>query len=87
MSFSVCARYVEHVILVPDFAIRDAQRALWERTRLLAEPGGAAAFAALLTGRYRPDPEERVVVVVCGGNTDGSWLFAAQETDAASAGR
>jgi threonine dehydratase len=75
ISFSVCSRYVEHVILVPDGAIRDAQRALWERTRVIAEPGGAAAFAALLTGRYRPDPEERVVVIVCGGNTDASWLF------------
>jgi threonine dehydratase len=87
VSFSVCVRYVEHVILVPDDAIRDAQHALWERTRVLAEPGGAAAFAALLTGRYRPDPEERVVVVVCGGNTDGSWLFDAEETDGAIAGR
>jgi threonine dehydratase len=75
VSFSVCSRYVEHVILVPDEAIRDAQRALWEIARVVAEPGGAAAFAALLTGRYRPDPDERVVVVVCGANTDAAWLF------------
>jgi threonine dehydratase len=75
VSFSVCSRYVEHVILVPDDTIREAQRALWGTARVVAEPGGAAAFAALLSGRYRPDPAERVVVLVCGANTDASWLF------------
>jgi threonine dehydratase len=65
---------VEHVLLVTDDAIRDAQRRLWEDLRLVAEPGGAAAFAALLSGRYRPDPDERVVVLVCGGNTDPGSL-------------
>jgi threonine dehydratase len=74
IAFDVASRYVEHVILVPDDAIREAQRALWARTRIVAEPGGAAAFAALLTGRYRPDADERVVVIVCGANTDASWL-------------
>jgi threonine dehydratase len=83
ISFGICSRYVEHVILVPDETIRDAQRALWERTRVIAEPGGAAAFAALLSGRYRPDPDERVVVLVCGGNTDPSWLFAPDGTETA----
>jgi threonine dehydratase len=78
IAFALASRFVEHVLLVPDDAIRDAQRALWERTRIVAEPGGAAAFAALLTGRYRPDPDERVVVIVCGANTDAAWLF---ETD------
>jgi threonine dehydratase len=34
-----------------------------------AEPGGAAAFAALLSGAYRPAKGERVAVVLCGGNT------------------
>ena len=63
------------MILVPDDTIREAQRALWDIARIVAEPGGAVAFAALLSGRYRPDPDERVVVVVCGANTDASWLF------------
>jgi threonine dehydratase len=76
IAFAVASRYVEHVILVPDETIVDAQRALWERCRVIAEPGGAAAFAALLTGRYRPDPDERVVILVCGANTDASWLMS-----------
>ncbi len=37
---------------------------------MVAEPGGAAAFAALLSGRYRPAPDERVAVLLCGGNSD-----------------
>jgi threonine dehydratase len=68
--FAVASRFVEHVLLVTDDAIRDAQRGLWEHTRLVAEPGGAAAFAALLSGRYRPDRDEHVVVLVCGANTE-----------------
>ena len=56
--------------LVEDAAIAEAQRALWDKLRLATEPGGAAAFAALLSGRYRPEPGERVGVLLCGGNTE-----------------
>jgi len=56
--------------LVTDDAIRSAQRALWRTLRVLAEPGGAAAWAALLSGRYRPKRGERVGVLVCGGNQE-----------------
>ena len=56
-------------MLVSDDAIRAAQRALWDVIRIVAEPGGAAAFAALLSGCYRPEKSERLGVVVCGGNT------------------
>jgi threonine dehydratase len=69
IAFDIASRYVEHVLLVTDDAFLEAQRRLWEETRLLAEPGGAAALAALVSGRYRPDPNERVVVPVCGANT------------------
>lgn len=61
-------------VLVDDEAILAARRRLWERCRVLAEPGGAAALAGLVTGAYRPGPGERVVVVVCGANTDPSDL-------------
>ena len=69
LMFPIARSYVERVVLVPDEAIQAAQRALWDVMRVVAEPGGAAAFAALLSGRYRPRAGERVGVLVCGGNT------------------
>ncbi len=67
--FPFARKYVDHVLLVSDDAIRAAQAALWNKLRVVAEPGGAAACAALLTGQYRPGPGERVGVLLCGGNT------------------
>jgi threonine dehydratase len=67
--FPIVQRHVDRVVLVADEAIRAAQEALWQTIRIVAEPGGAAAFAALLSGRYRPAPGERVGIVVSGGNT------------------
>jgi threonine dehydratase len=69
LMFPIAQKYVERVVLVPDEAILNAQRALWQAIRIAAEPGGAAAFAALVSGRYRPRAGERVGVLVCGGNT------------------
>lgn len=69
LMFPLARKYVEAVVLVEDDDIRAAQRALWESLRVVAEPGGAAAFAALLSGRYAPAADERVGVLVCGGNT------------------
>ena len=67
--FPLAQAYVEKPLLVSDDDIRAAQRSLWDGLRIVAEPGGAAAFAALVSGRYRPSAGERVVVLVCGGNT------------------
>jgi threonine dehydratase len=69
LMFPIAQRRVDRVILVSDEAIREAQRRLWSDMRIVTEPGGAAAFAALLSGHYQPDPGERVGVVLCGGNT------------------
>ena len=69
LMFPIARAHVEKVVLVSDDAIRQAQAALWSRLRLVAEPGGAAAFAALLSGRYCPSPGERVAVLLCGANT------------------
>jgi threonine dehydratase len=69
IMFPIAQKYVERVVLVEDAAIRAAQEAMWETLRVVAEPGGAAAMAAVLSGRYRPAAGERVGVVVCGGNT------------------
>jgi len=68
MMFPLAQAYVSEVALVPDEAILHAQAVLWDVLRIAAEPGGAAALAALLAGRYRPRPGERVGVLVCGGN-------------------
>ncbi|MFI4986053.1 MAG: threonine/serine dehydratase [Alphaproteobacteria bacterium] len=69
VMFPIAQRFVEHVVLVSDDAIRAAQETLWDKTRIVVEPGAAAPFAALLSGRYRPRPGKRVVVVLSGGNT------------------
>jgi threonine dehydratase len=74
IAFAVVSRYVERVVLVSDDAIRDAQRRLWNEVRVFAEPGGAAALAALLSGATVSEPGEHVVVLVCGANGDLSAI-------------
>ncbi len=69
LMFPLAQSYVDRVLLVSDEAIQSAQETLWNVRRVAAEPGGAAALAALLTRRYQPKPGERVGVLVCGGNT------------------
>lgn len=70
VPFAVVSQVVEGVVMVTDEEIVAARRRLWELVRIVAEPGGATAFAALLSGRWRPVHGERPVVVVCGANTD-----------------
>jgi len=70
MMFPIAEAYVERSLLVSDDDIIAAQKALWDRARIITEPGGAAAFAAMLSGRYEPAPGERVAVLVCGSNTN-----------------
>jgi len=67
--FPIAQAHVQRVLLVSDEAIQYAQKTLWKALRVVAEPGGAAAFAALLSQRYQARPGERVGVLVCGGNT------------------
>ena len=69
LMFPIVQSYVDRVVLVSDEAIQSAQEMLWNVVRVAAEPGGAAALAALLTHGYQPKPGERVGVLVCGGNT------------------
>ncbi len=69
LMFPLAQAYVQKPVLVSDDDIRAAQRTLWDGLRVVAEPGGAAAFAALLSGKYRPAADERTAVLVCGGNT------------------
>lgn len=60
--------------LVDDAAVVAARRRLWEEHRIAVEHAAAAAQAALDAGAYRPAPEERVVTVLCGANTDPATL-------------
>jgi threonine dehydratase len=69
LMFPLAQKFVDTVILVSDQEILRAQEMLWTVLRVVAEPGGAAAFAALLSGHYQPAPQERVGILLCGGNT------------------
>ncbi|MBB6553114.1 threonine/serine dehydratase [Nonomuraea rubra] len=77
LAFEVLSGPRVESVLVTDEAIVSARRTLWERHRVAAEHAGAAAYAALLSGVYRPAPGERVAVVVCGSNTDPATLTTA----------
>ena len=70
LVYEVCRQTVDHVALVTDAAIRDAQRTLWRDYRIASEPGGAAALAALMSGAYTPRSGERVGVLLCGANVE-----------------
>ena len=63
-------------VLVDDQAIVDARRRLWEDYRIAVEHGTAAAYAALACGAYLPAPDERMVVLLCGANTNPADLSA-----------
>jgi threonine dehydratase len=69
LVYPIAEQYVDRVVLVADDEIRRAQLVLWETLRVVAEPGGAAAFAALLSGRNQPQPAEHVGILLSGGNT------------------
>jgi threonine dehydratase len=74
LMLPLAQHYVADVVRVSDEAITGAQRALWNTIRIATEPGGAAAMAALTSGRYVPRADERIGVVICGGNTTAvSW--------------
>ncbi len=74
LMFPIAQKHVERVVLVKDEHIREAQKTLWHELRMIAEPGGAAALAALLSGSYKPAAGERVAVVLCGGNAELSSI-------------
>ncbi|HEY5218445.1 MAG TPA: pyridoxal-phosphate dependent enzyme, partial [Gemmatimonadaceae bacterium] len=74
LPLSVAQRYVEDVVLVTDDEIVDAMRMLLSSAKLMAEPAGAAAVAALITGKIRVPANSRMVCVVSGGNVDVTRL-------------
>ncbi|MGH3647921.1 MAG: threonine/serine dehydratase [Micromonosporaceae bacterium] len=74
IAYEVATRTGVRSVLVPESEIVRARQLLWRRWRLVVELGTATAVAALLCGAYRPEPEERIAVLLCGGNTDPSDL-------------
>ena len=74
IGFGVASRFVQDVVTVSDEDIVRARRLLWEECRVAVEPGAAATLAALVSGAYPPMPDERVCLVLCGGNADPSDL-------------
>jgi len=69
LMFPFAQRYVAKAVLVTDDAIREAQRLLWKHLRVVAEPGGAAALAALVSRAWEPANGQSVGVLLCGANT------------------
>jgi threonine dehydratase len=70
LPFAIAQRFVDRVVLVADDPIVEARQRLWDEARIATEAGGAAAFAALRSGAYRPVTGERVGVLLCGSNVD-----------------
>lgn len=74
LPWSILADTTESIV-VDDGSVTAARRDLWSQYQLAVEPAAAVTLAALQTGAYRPESGERVVAVVCGGNTDPADLF------------
>jgi threonine dehydratase len=70
LMFPIAQKFIVQSLLVTDDQIINAQKLLWQSLRLIAEPGGATALAALISGVYKPHAGERVGVVLCGSNAE-----------------
>ena len=75
LSYSIIKDRVSDAIVLPDSAVFDAGQRLWDATRLVGEPGAATALAALTSGAYKPSWDERIAVLVCGGNAEPHWFL------------
>lgn len=74
LAFAAQEREAPTSVLVTDEEIVQARSMLWSQYRVPSETGAAAAYAALLSGRYVPEDGDRVAVVICGANTDPATL-------------
>jgi threonine dehydratase len=70
IAYEVAARTRVSSLLVTDRDIIAARHLLWDQYRIVVEHGAATALAALTSGTYQPDAQERIAVVLCGANTD-----------------
>ncbi|ONI90113.1 threonine dehydratase [Actinosynnema sp. ALI-1.44] len=74
VPYDVAVRTGVRSVLVEESDIVAARKLLWDQRQVAVEHGAAVALAALTSGAYTPQPGERVVVVLSGGNTDSSDL-------------
>lgn len=74
-SFALIREFVDDAVILPDSAVFDAAKRMWDATRLIGEPGSAVALAALTSGAYVPAKDERVCVILCGGNAEPDWFL------------
>jgi threonine dehydratase len=74
IAWEVTQRHVKEALLLPDDAIRAAQRWLWSELRLAVEPAAALGVAALQTGAWVPRTGEKVCLILCGANMDPASL-------------
>ena len=77
LMFPLAQQFVDSALLVGDEAIVQAQHALWKNLRIVVEPGGATALAAVLSGAFETKPGQRIGVVLCGANTSAVQLSKA----------
>ena len=74
MMFPIAQRFVDQTVLVEEATIATAQKQLWQDFRIAVEPAAAVPIAALISGRYQPQANEKIGVVICGGNANLSGL-------------
>jgi threonine dehydratase len=70
LPLAICRERVDDLVLVSEAEIAEGMRFLYQRAKLACEPAGAAATAALLSGKIAVEPGSTVVAVVSGGNAD-----------------
>ena len=70
LMFPLAQAHVKRTVLVSDAAIQQAQQTLWRALRVVVEPGGAAAFAALESRAFAVQSGQRIGVLLCGANSD-----------------
>ena len=75
LPMEIIRAHVAENIVVSDADVFEAQRRLWSSARMVAEPGGVTALAALTSGVYVPEKGEKIGVVICGGNADPDWFL------------
>ncbi len=74
LPLQIIREHVAQNLVVSDDDVIEAQRRLWSAARIVCEPGGVTALAALTSGAYVPQDGERVAVLLCGGNADPGWF-------------